>query len=109
MVPGAEAGRLVRQLERLLVSAELLLHSAHLAEIPDPLGEAEKLAVAVVHPGSRDRGPELGAVLPYQPLLPGRATVSGGLGALLIRKTGGSVFRGEQVRRRSPKKLGFAI
>jgi hypothetical protein len=109
MVPRAEPRRLVGQLERLLVPAELLFHPTHLAEIPDPLGEAEQLPVAVIDPGGRDRGPELGAVLPHQPLLPGRAPVGGGLRKLLLREAGGPVLRGKQVGRGGSEEFGLSV
>jgi len=83
VLPGAEAGRLERQLERVLLAVELLLDAPVLGLIAQPTGVAQQTAVPVVHGRGGDRSPEATAVLPHQPAVGGEPAHPLGLGQIL--------------------------
>jgi len=69
VIPGAQASCLVRQIESLLASAQLLLHPFCLGQVTYSPEKAEDLAPAVEHAGQRDLGGKPGSIPAHHPAL----------------------------------------
>ena len=88
--PRCRARRLQRQLERVLLPAELLLDLLVLREVAHPPGEAEQAPLAIVHAGGGEGSPEAAAIVAQQPAVVVTA-LPGGLGQIRGR---GAAFAG---------------
>ena len=109
VLPGAEAGGLQRQLERLLLPAKLLLRLLALRQVAQPPGEPEQATLAIVHAGGGDRSPEAAAVLPEQPAVGGELPPPGRLGQVRGRRTALAVVGGVEVGGGGLEELGLLV